>query len=124
MKEGSKFTITANGEQSVMIAGTSTMLVSFADSLVLKMRSVLIKTVHSILVKDQERFGWMTSSVEVMSRGYLHAVIMDGVITTALNMKMQEFAVEFVEVRINLLPSTELANMQRAIRMEYILMKC
>ena len=27
MKEGSKFTITANGEQSVMIAGTSTMLV-------------------------------------------------------------------------------------------------
>ena len=54
MKGGSRFTITANGEQFVMITGTLTTLVSFADSLVLKMLTLLIKPVHSILVRDQE----------------------------------------------------------------------
>ena len=43
----------------------------------------------------------MMSNVKVMSRRYLHAVIMDGELTTAVTMKMQVFAVEFVEVRIN-----------------------
>ena len=43
----------------------------------------------------------MMSSVQVMSRRYPHAVIMDGEDTTAVTMKMQEFAVEFVEVRMN-----------------------
>ena len=57
MQDGSRFTITANGEQFVMIAGTLTTLVSFADSLVLKMRTLLIKPVHSTLVGDQDRFG-------------------------------------------------------------------
>ena len=101
MKDGSRFTITVNGEQFVMMPGTSTTLVSFADSLVLKMRTLLIEPVHGILVKDQDRFGWTMSIVEVMSRRYLHALIMDGEDTTAVTMKMQGFAVEFVEVRIN-----------------------
>ena len=57
MQDGSRFTITANGEQFVMMAGTSTMLVSFADSLVLKMLTLLIKPVHGILVRDQDQFG-------------------------------------------------------------------
>ena len=43
----------------------------------------------------------MMSSVEVMSRRYLHAIIMDGEGTTAVTLKMQVFAVEFTEVRIN-----------------------
>ena len=101
MQDEWRFTITAGGEQFVMMGGTSTMLVSFADSLVLKMRTLLIKPAHGILVGDQDRFGWTMSIVEVMSRRYLHAVIMDGEDTTAVTMKMQVFAVEFVEVRIN-----------------------
>ena len=57
MQGGSRFTITANGGQFVMIAGTLTTLVLFADSFVLKMRTLLIKPVHGILVRDQDRFG-------------------------------------------------------------------
>ena len=75
MQDGSRFTMTVNGEQFVMITGTLTTLVLFADSLVLKMLALLIKTVHSILVRDQDRFGWMMFSVQVMSHHYLHAVI-------------------------------------------------
>ena len=101
MQDESRFIITAGGEQFVMMGGTSTMLVSFADSLVLKMLTLLINKVHSTLVRDQDRFGLMKSIVEVMSRRYPHAAIMDGEDTTAVTMKMQEFAVEFVEVRMN-----------------------
>ena len=57
MQDEWRFTITVNGEQFVMIAGTSTTLVSFADSLVLKMLTLLIKTVQGIMVRDQDRFG-------------------------------------------------------------------
>ena len=55
----------------------------------------------------------MTCSVEVMSRRYLHAVIMDGKYITAVTMKLQVFAAEYAEVRINLISSTELVNIQR-----------
>ena len=48
-----------------------------------------------------------------MSRRYPHAVIMDGEDTTAITMKMQVFAVEYVEVRINLILSMKLVNIQR-----------
>ena len=101
MKDGSRSTITASGEQFVMMTGTSATLGLCADSLVFKVPWVLIKTVHGILVRDQDAFGWMMSVVEAMSPRYLHAVIMDGDVTTAVTMKMQGFAVWFAEVRIN-----------------------
>ena len=101
MKDGSRSTITASGEQFVMISGTSATLGLCADSLGFKMLWLLITTVHGILVRDQDVFGWMKSVAEAMSPRYLHAVIMDGEVTTAVTMKMRGFAVWFAEVRIN-----------------------
>ena len=101
MKDGSRSTITASGEQFVMITGTSATLGLCADSLGFKMLWLLMKKVHSILVRDQDAFGWMMSIAEAMSPRYLHAVIMDGEITTAFTRKMRGFAVWFTEVRIN-----------------------
>ena len=100
MKDGSRSTITASGEQFVMIAGTSATLGLCADSLGFKMPWLLIEAVHGILVRDQDKFGWIMSVVEAMSPRYLHAVIMDGDVTTAVTTKMQGFAVWFAEVRI------------------------
>ena len=101
MKDGSRSTMTASGEQFVMIAGTSATLGLCADSLGFKMPWLLIKTVHGILVRDQDAFGWMMSIVGAMSPRYLHAVIKVGDVTTAITVKMRGFAVWFAEVRIN-----------------------
>ena len=101
MKDGSRSTITASGEQFVMISGTSATLGLCADSLGFKLLWLLIKTVQGILVRDQGKFGWIMSIVEAMSPRYLHAFIMDGDVTTAITVMMRGFAVWFAEVRIN-----------------------
>ena len=101
MKDGSRSTITASGEQFVMITGTSGTLGLCADSLVFKMPWLLIEAVHGILVRDQDAFGWIMSIVGALSPRYLHAVIMDGDVTTAITVMMRGFAVWFAEVRIN-----------------------
>ena len=45
MKEGWRFTITVDGEQFVMMVGTSTMLVLSADSLVFQMLRLLTRVI-------------------------------------------------------------------------------
>ena len=92
MQEGWKFIITADGEQSVMIVGTSEMLASFADSLVFKMPWPLT-SVH-ILAKALDRFGWTRLDAEGMSHRYFHVDITDGDVMIVVTVKMPVFAVE------------------------------
>ena len=98
-QEGWRFTITADGEQFVMITGTSTMLVLSADSLVFQMLRMLIKVVT--LVKGLDRFGLTMLIVTVMSHGYLRADIMDGEVTTVIIVKTPGYDVKILEVRMN-----------------------
>ena len=93
MMGGSRFIITVHGEQFVMMVGTKTMLVLSADSLVIKMLSVL-----TLLVGEVDRFGLTILNVQVMSHRYFHADIEEWEFTTVATVKTWGFA---VEVRIH-----------------------
>jgi hypothetical protein len=96
MMGGWRFIITVHGEQFVMTIGTKTMLVLSADSLVLKMLSVL-----TLLVGEVGRFGLTMLIVQVMSHRYFRADMGEWEFTTVLTVKTRGFTVEALKVRIN-----------------------
>ena len=77
------------------------MLVLFADSLVFQMLRLLIRAQVIILVMELVRFGWIRSTVEVTSPRYHLVLVIGGDITTAVTVKMLEYAVKAVEVVIS-----------------------
>ena len=89
----------ADGEQFVMIIGTSTMLVSPADSSVFQMLRLLTRVI--VFGMELDRFGLTMLIVEVMSHRYFHALIMDGEDTTVAMVKTRGYVVKILEVRMS-----------------------
>ena len=89
----------ADGEQFVMMTGTSEMLVLSADSLVFQMPWLLTRVV--ICALELDRFGLTMLDVEVMSHRYFHADMQELEVTTVITAKTLVFAVETLEVRMN-----------------------
>ena len=82
-----------------MMIGTSTMLVSPADSLVFQMLRLFIRGVTFAMELDG--FGLTIFIVKVMSHRYFHALIMEWEDTTVIMVKMQGYAVKKLQVRMN-----------------------
>ena len=97
MKEEWKCTITAHGEQFVMMAGPLTMLVLSADNLVFFI-PYLIGWI--ILSWERARFGWTMLVALVMSRRYFRADIVEWEFTTVITVTTSAFDVETLKVRI------------------------
>ena len=72
------------------------MLVLSATNLVFQVLRLLFRVKIIILVMELVRFGWMRSSVEETSPRYYLAFVIRGDITTAVTMKMLEYAVKAV----------------------------
>ena len=89
----------ADGEQFVMIIGTSTMLVLSADSLAFQMLRLLTRVI--VFAMELDRFGLTMLIVEVMSHRYLHALIEDGEVMTVAIVKTRGYDVKILEVRVN-----------------------
>ena len=106
-----RFTTTANGEQFVMITGTLAMLVLSADNLVFQMLRLLMGVL--ILVEELGKFGWMMLNVGDMSRRYHLALVHRGEIIIVVTMKMQEYAVKAIEVRISYKTEMVFVNVHR-----------
>ena len=73
------------------------MLVLSATNLVFQMPRILFRVKVIILVMELVRFGWMRSNVEVTSPRYQLALVIRGDNTTAVMMKMLEYAVKALE---------------------------
>ena len=106
-----RFTTTANGEQFVMITGTLAMLVLSADNLVFQMLRLFMGM--PILVEELGKFGWMMLCVEDMSRRYHLALAHRGEIIIVVMLKMQEYAVKAIEVRISYKTEMVFVNVHR-----------
>ena len=89
----------ADGEQFVMIVGTSEMLVLSADSLAFQMLRLLTRVI--VFAMELDRFGLTMLIVEVMSHRYLHALIEDGEVMTVAIVKTRGYDVMILEVRVN-----------------------
>ena len=70
------------------------MLVLSATNLVFQMLRQLFMVKIIILVMELVRFGWIRSGVEVTSPRYYLALVIRGEFTTAVTMKMLEYAVK------------------------------
>ena len=92
-------TITAHGEQFVIIAGTLTMLMLFADNLVFVMPLILIEML--VMARELGRFCLAGLIVWVLSHHYFRANIVEWeLMSTVITVETLAFDVETQEVRI------------------------
>ena len=86
-----KFITTANGAQSVMMAGISMTLMWFADSLVSPVRPRHL--IRHDMAKDLTLSGWMTSGAVEQRLHCLTVHVMAGEHTTVSIVRMQAWSV-------------------------------
>lgn len=99
MKDELRFTTIADGEQSVIIPGILRMLVLSADSLAFKMLRLHMERLT--LAKELDRSCWIALIAQASSHRYRHAFVMNWVMLFAVTVKMLEYALKALEVKIN-----------------------
>ena len=88
-------TITARGEQFVVMTGILTMLLSSVDSLVFVVPYMHIKEV--VMVGSQDKFCWTVFTVLALSHHYFRADMMKWV--TVITLKTLAYNVQKLKVR-------------------------